>query len=103
MARRHPHPVRGGSSQRNVACVRLQRQRLIVIAAVDRKLRAGTNTAVLQKFQQAPVAFIDATYLVTFAFLSLREQEQTTSAATGRAFQFANIPVRASAAATQFS
>src|SRR5579872_2343042 len=75
---------------------------LVVIAFHETQFRSRPHSPVLEKLQQAPVAFINAAHRVTVSRFSLRQKEQSASPSASGTFQFADIPVGTSATATQF-
>src|SRR5580704_3345543 len=77
-------------------------QRLIVITSRNVHPRTRTDSATFQEFQQMPVALVDAADDIILSRVSVSEQHKASSSSALGTFEFAQVAVRAGAAAAQF-
>src|SRR5579863_9982898 len=96
-----PHTLGGRWAQRHVAAGSRKSEGLVVVALVEANLGPRADAAGFEKLEQAAVAFIDAAHGIGLPRRGVGQQNQAAAAATGRAFEFAEIAVRASDATTQ--
>ena len=70
---------------------------MIVIALLHFQFCSRPDAAVLEKFEESAIAFVNAADGVWRGELSVGEEDQATAAPTRRAFHLAEITVRAGA------
>jgi len=74
---------------------------LIVVAVDEAKLGSGANATRFEEFEEMTVALVDAADGVGLAGFGVGEQDESSAAAAGGTFQFAQIAVRAGLPASQ--
>src|SRR5580692_10478268 len=99
---RDPDSLRRRAPERDRSSIGGECQGLIVIASRNMHACSGTNSATLQEFQQVPIALVDAADDVVLSRVGLGEKHKASSTSAAGTFEFAQIAVRAGAAAAQF-
>ncbi len=92
-----PDAFGGGTAERDVASGSRKSEGLIVVAFEQTKFGAGTDAAHFKELEQAAVALVDSADGISSAGRSVGEKGEAAMAATGGAFHFTEIPVRADA------
>src|SRR3954470_11473815 len=100
--RGYPHPFRGSGAKRYRSGSSRNCYSLIVIPLDDSKLGGRTNSAMLEKFKQATVAFVDSADRVTGVDFRIGEQDQPAATPAGGTLHLAQVPVWTGACRSQF-
>src|SRR3954467_741484 len=91
--RGNKHPFRGSGAKTYRSGSSRNCYSLIVLPLDDSKLGGRTNSAMLEKFKQATVAFVDSADRVTGVDFRICEQDQPPAATTGGTPPLPQVPV----------
>ena len=67
---------------------------MVVVTLEEAQLGAGADAAVFEEFEELAIALVDPTHGVRIVEFGIGEQDESATAAAGRAFHLAEIAVR---------